>query len=137
MREIKFRLVCYKMIAGYEKWYPGVFTKDGGREASPQWLYSKDGKFWNPDYIFHTQKDQFVGLFDKNGIEIYEGDILRILDEEEYQGDAVIIAVEFKEGCFVDSYFHWTLACIKEYKREVIGNIYENPELLKEERLND
>lgn len=72
---------------------------------------------------------QYTGLEDKNGKGICEGDILKIVDSS---GDDVIISVQFLYGTFVDSYFHWTLGNIKMYKREIIGNIYENPELLKE-----
>jgi hypothetical protein len=77
---------------------------------------------------------QFTGLYDKNGREVYEGDVLTDFEEKDF---ICIIKWEDNRG-------HW--ACY-DYKNryigfafeyianglEVIGDIYENPELLSKE----
>jgi len=136
MRKIKFRLRDKKNnIVGYEKWYEGHWHTDnpdedfsidsGWWEAQPGWLYSIDGKHWTPNYIPHRYKDQFIDSHDKNGKEIYEGDILKTSTGNKQ------VLWDGKDGlwCFserVPLYF----ASINQ--REVIGNIYENPELLND-----
>lgn len=78
---------------------------------------------------------QYSGLNDKNGIEIYEGDIIHA-DESSPIGNAVTAQIYFKEAGFAllttqgsDTSIGY-LVMIFPYA-EVIGNIYENPELLK------
>ncbi|HFD2052565.1 TPA: YopX family protein [Clostridium perfringens] len=79
---------------------------------------------------------QYTGLKDENEKEIYEGDILSI---KIYSGDKVIVegktVVEFKDGCFGVIWGHdkafLSLNSFFKAKFEVIGNIYENPELLE------
>ena len=66
---------------------------------------------------------QYTGLNDKNGTEIYEGDIL-------LSGDLVDV-VTFSEGCFHLKNAGYLISELRVY--EVIGNIYENPELLEGE----
>jgi len=77
---------------------------------------------------------QYVGLKDKNGNKVFEGDIL--LYSNNYKS-----TVWYKNGAFVRSYGNSNVYlvydsfmnndCLCDY--EVIGNIYENPELLVED----
>jgi uncharacterized phage protein (TIGR01671 family) len=95
--------------------------------------------------------EQFTGLHDKNGKEIYEGDILR-LNYDRTSGKPIEGMVRWfqgnrhpEDGCYGMEYLGWVLSEYKsmdpasesyhmsiESVREVIGNIHENPELLND-----
>ena len=73
---------------------------------------------------------QFTGLHDKNGKEIYEGDII------DYKGEPVVVEyVNDMFHCKSTKYPNLTDGCYRlDYIRKahnIIGNIYENPELLE------
>ncbi|UMY67882.1 YopX family protein [Streptococcus dysgalactiae subsp. equisimilis] len=82
---------------------------------------------------------QSTGLFDKNGVEIFEGDVVEtesFKDYEDFSGYRKRGEVVFREGYFGIRYpkdskrypYHMLVAAIDI---ENIGNIYENPELLE------
>jgi hypothetical protein len=73
---------------------------------------------------------QFTGLTDKNGKKIFEGDIVQGKDRLEKHLE-VFGVIECKDGSFVIvgdfmTHYRWL-----DYDVEVIGNIHDNPELLK------
>ena len=90
---------------------------------------------------------EFCGLTDKNGKKIFEGDIIRIyssnwwcgytnnqLEKEKcrvYYCEAVA-CFKFNDGKFENSFSNYLFKdSEKRYSLEVIGNIYDNPELIK------
>lgn len=91
------------------------------------------------DNMSESKKDwhilsQFTGLHDKNGKEIYEGDIVTITHNNvTAKGTAkVIFSYEYSGGWVVTSNGIDRLNIGTRPKSfEIIGNIYENPELLK------
>jgi uncharacterized phage protein (TIGR01671 family) len=65
---------------------------------------------------------QYTGLKDKNGIEIYEGDILHFENQEGVWSDQVDKNIEVK----------YPFICGNAHLGEIIGNIYEPPELVEQ-----
>lgn len=79
---------------------------------------------------------QFTGLYDKDGKEIYEGDIVDAWSAGQHLPNGIIRWGEGPAGFFISDPTHsviWSLSGDSEKKEsfEVIGNIHDNPELLK------
>ena len=122
MKTIKFRGQRFdkEFVYGYVQYF-----KDTDE-------YAIDDYAVNEDSI-----SQFTGLYDKNGTEIYEGDILA----HDYGGYSLIV---YREECMafcridakdvgnINGYYnlseHAWRSCLQ--RARVIGNQYENPELL-------
>jgi len=97
--------------------------------------YREDGMIYFFDIIQRKVKayyqrffiEQYTGLKDKNGKEIYEGDILQI--DDHILGDFVVVWHNF--GWKIKrSVGYESLSVHKSEDCTVIGNIHENPELL-------
>ena len=126
-REIKFRALATEDVQ--EDWdiywvygiYLDGFIVNEVIEATNEYIALGD---WCP-----VQKEtvgQFTGLKDKNGKEIYEGDIL--------EAENRLWQIGFRDGCFVGVDFKnvaWDeLVNIGYGETKVIGNIHDNPELI-------
>lgn len=91
-------------------------------------------------YVYEVDPEtvgQYTGLLDKNDVRMFEGDFLK----EENGGLLVVAFVEgafchqeiprFLEGVDIASGFDDTDYYLNQEDREVVGNIHDNPELLK------
>lgn len=82
------------------------------------------------DEIKEFELMQYIGVKDKNGREIYEGDIITITLDT---GNVITGSVGMNNGQWSIKYYdrYYSLVSIwYEMQPEVIGNIYENPELI-------
>ena len=115
-REIKFRVWSIedkRFLTGYKEVTRSFFPSGNGYELQQK------NEVWQ----------QYTGMVDKNGKEIYEGDIIKYpwltvpsgtWDKETYRTDEV----KFVTGCFIPDIWRTVVDDC-----EVIGNIFENPAL--------
>ena len=120
MREIKFKF-----------WNKKLHEMSGVFGLGVVWEYLVDQ--WGIFNWEDVQKRQYTGLKDKNGKEIYEGDIVKL---DSWEGVQQIVFIEGafcladKHGLYVGD-IHYINHADKN-QVTIIGNIWENPELLKE-----
>ena len=139
-REIKFRakivmdIEPFAMKKGY--WVEGYYYEDLQDGEWCSWIQE-----CNDIIHYKVDKDtlgQFTGLLDKNGKEICEGDIIfsqkydcrAILHKVEYNVDNAMFVAKPIQGWDFD-FCPIRKDWIDKYGKEVIGNVFDNPELLK------
>jgi uncharacterized phage protein (TIGR01671 family) len=148
-RQIKFRV----WDENYKKWVTEDYVLfPDGKPAWGTWEYG----FFKIDSDFINEKglvvEQFTGLKDKDGKDIYEGDIVQFhgnsddlaivkfgefgvpeIDTEEYVDVAIGFYYEPKGSLSNIAPFNMTVPLNKSYANlgEIIGNIHENPELVE------
>lgn len=151
MRTIKFRA---KSLCKGEDWVYGDLVHYNRNPYTEKWTIHEPNTGIGTD-IDETTIGQFTGLFDNNGKEIYEGDIVaftfhsdlaehaRLEERPEISENHVIL---FHDGSFwmkriavpdsLTAHLYGervVLESLWKHRIEVIGNIHDNPELLKEE----
>ena len=130
MREILFRGKITQ-----DEWVYGFYENVKLEEATIHYINGK--------IVSSKTVGQYTGLTDKNGKKIFEGDIVKAIqaeyDEDKEQQPIVFEVIGemiFEDGCFglrakhfVD--FYAPMWQEDNVELEIIGNIYDNPELLE------
>ena len=121
MREIKFRA----WLKEHKSMIDVMEIDIDNQTIFYYWFGDHDGHFENFNKI---DLMEYTGLKDMKGKEIYEGDILFESFSEEY------FKVVFENGSFRAEDDKYSLD-LEDYAHicEVVGNIYENPELIEDE----
>lgn len=106
------------------EWWP---TERTMKPVVADWVISRANDEYKGGSSSKTEVALFTGLHDAIGNEVYDGDILRGFDD-------TIYLIGFNNGCF-EATFDGNCAC-NAYEicdsSEIIGNKYQDPEILEE-----
>ena len=131
MREIKFRVLIDRKMYYQDKYeaYSDNFSIDICKETITI------TSFYNYEDVYRFEYEevklmQYTGVKDKNGKEIYEEDIVILNDAEEE--NRCIVKYKYGSYILVDGDLREDLSNVEDKFLEVVGNIYENKDLLEE-----
>uniref|UniRef100_A0A6M3LNN1 Putative YopX protein n=2 Tax=viral metagenome TaxID=1070528 RepID=A0A6M3LNN1_9ZZZZ len=127
MREIKFRAYHKTQKQMFYSFYLDFRGKIG------VWNHEETEIIFG-DYPF-LELMQYTGLHDKNGKEVFEGDIVRLsnVNDDGDEGKTCVAVMRGFEATFdeIPDGWYYPMGSTAQAHREVIGNIYENQELLE------
>lgn len=136
MREILFR---GKRADNGEWVYGSLITERNMFDGNLMTMHIQDiEEPYDDNLIDDETVGQFTGLTDKNGTKIFEGDIVKHIQKYEISGEVKSIAViKWNEAysCWSVEHTNGRITAFlgtEYHKLEVIGNVHDNPELLKE-----
>lgn len=131
MREIKFR-----GANKYHQWYFGDLEYNKKYDVARIHTYNEYGEYDKQYVVCSETIGQYTGLKDKNGKEIYEGDIVMCIDDEctdigrvaysESYAKFIVVYSEASGNWFDFEGTRSEMICLSS---EVIGNVYDNKEL--------
>lgn len=142
---IKFRGVATRVIRGHQqkigRWVYGYLVRDiNGTNyiiSEPTWIERENRNSIVFNEIYEVDKDsvgQYVGFKDRRGTEIYSGDIIKIVHNKHYylvfwHKDGLFTIKEIGRN-FITNIPEPNKYGIVDYV-EVVGNKFDNPELLE------
>lgn len=124
------------------EWYYGDLVRSRINGQCFIHTYNADGIYIRAFEVVPETVGQYTGLKDDKGSAIYEGDIIDIYDSEYETHDKNEVA--FKNGVFGVANWTGNLTTLfffmrnsgdSEYSVEVVGNVYDNKELLEDKEL--
>lgn len=127
-----------------------TYTEEHYKNNPRSWIQTVENEGFAGQlvYVDTDTVGQYTGLIDKNGVKIYEGDILRFgkrnlmvwwngeafqWQAKEVYGDDVITRKHCLDNDWTNIDLGWIaseIACVGKMTTEIIGNIFDNPELL-------
>ena len=118
----------------------------GKMESKDGWIQGDLNTNYAPMHYFIRDKDgthfevipetvgQFTGLNDKNGVKIFEGDIIQTDDPDEEPAKVFYDERETEFAVIIDNCYYGLGSNFNETDVVVVGNAYDNPDLLWEGR---
>lgn len=140
------RTILFRGKTKEGKWYKGLPTRRSPLDTEVNRIQLLDDYLENDSMVFFMVREvlpetvgQYTGLTDKNGKRIFEGDICRFrewskgdmcwIGKVHYEHQQFVISGDKNKEC--ESPFTLVMSRFISENIEVIGNIYDNPELLK------
>ncbi|HCU2178085.1 TPA: YopX family protein, partial [Enterococcus faecium] len=112
------------------------FTKNGKTNFIEYWINPTELKSY---HVRNIDLMQSTGMKDKNGVEIFEGDIVQWGDTPDWEEEPIRVAVvkinpdiQFDSNVGIFEYGRFIYRDTERFLT-VLGNVYENPELLEVE----